>query len=243
MNTVPGQRVEVFYGEDMRWPVPRSAGTSGPQAKAAGNSLGRTRISLHPHFGLGVVTFWKTLIADSAAGEVDALGAKLHDGGDRDREAVRHRTESGMVRSAILDRLEIGEDGADVGALRRRIPACRVAGEQTLRQRFRQRFDRVLLRQRAKRRRVGVGAGSGAADRVAARAIRGRSVSPRCWNAVAASCAAGTLDDRRQAHAIAAISTRVEARPHRFAHRGVARAATIRGSYRATYFPTVAFRR
>ena len=72
------QRVEVFYGEDMRWPVPRGAGTSGPQAKAAGNSLGRTRISLHPHFGLGVVTFWKTLIADSAAGEVDALGAKLH---------------------------------------------------------------------------------------------------------------------------------------------------------------------
>jgi len=51
------QRVEVFYGEDMRWPVPRGAGTSGPQAKAAGNSLGRTRISLHPHFGLGVVTF------------------------------------------------------------------------------------------------------------------------------------------------------------------------------------------
>jgi hypothetical protein len=72
------QRVEVLYGEDMRWPVPKDTRTPRPQAKAAGNSLGRTRICLHPNLGLGVVTFWKTLIADGAAGEVDALGAKLH---------------------------------------------------------------------------------------------------------------------------------------------------------------------
>jgi len=85
------QRVEVLYGEDMRWPVPKDTRPSGLQVKAAGNSLGRTRICLHPHLGLGVVTFWKTIVAGGAAGEADALGAKLHAGENqyRLREALK----------------------------------------------------------------------------------------------------------------------------------------------------------
>jgi hypothetical protein len=99
------QRVEVLYGEDMRWPVPRDARTSVPQAKGAGNSLGRTRICLHPHLGLGVVTFWKTLIVDGAAGEVDALGAKLHAGAKENQKRYREALKEWGFRDARIGRI------------------------------------------------------------------------------------------------------------------------------------------
>ncbi len=111
------QRAEVLYGEDRRRPVTEGALTPGLQAKAEGNGLGRTRVCLHRHLGLGVVTFWETLTAVDAAGKVDALGAKLQ--ADQNQDRLRKALEAwgldpdGVGRITTVLTVQVGTDNLD----------------------------------------------------------------------------------------------------------------------------------
>ena len=79
----------------------------------------------------------------------------------------------------FLDRLQVGDDGADIVAFEFELRHVRMARDDALAQGFLQRLDRIALRQGAEQRGLRMAAFAGAGGRMAARAILGEeSLSP-----------------------------------------------------------------